>query len=202
MEWDFSGRARPARAKSVIMQIWKATKRTFQHIEWPTLIGLWGFGLLATTSLAQGYPLIFVIVLATIGIFFSLLAAYNSYRQKSTILVDKYEEKFFERMKPERRLAAQYLLGKRKESGELEEILDFFEAPIAKKTISGEIAEDQVYSYFYHWIRLYWQAAQDYIKEYRQDEPCAWGSLKILYDIISNLEKIERRKDTGGKCSD
>lgn len=183
------------------MWIWKAIKRTGQNFEWPSLIGLWGFFTIAIMSLAQGYPLYFVVTLAVIGIFFTLLAAHNSHRQKSTALVDKYEEKFFERMKQERRLAAQYLLGRRKESGELEEIMDFFEAPIARKVINGEIDEFQVYCYFYHWIILYLQAAQKYIEDYRKDEPAAWGSLKTLYDIMITFDKKERKKDTGKKCS-
>ena len=92
MFWKFSGRAGPNRAKSHSMWIWKVIKRTGQNFEWPSLIGLWGFFTLAIMSLAQGYPLYFVVTLAVIGIFFTLLAAHNSHRQKSTALVDKYEE--------------------------------------------------------------------------------------------------------------
>jgi hypothetical protein len=94
-------------------------------------------------------------------------------------------------------------LGEKSEgNGDLEDVLDFLEAPIAQKVISGEIDEFQAYSYFYHWIRLYWQAAQKYIEDYRKDEPAAWGSLKVLYEIMSIYEKAETKADTGKQYND
>ena len=177
------------------MRVWTIFKRTTQNIEWPTLIGLWGFITLAITLRSQGYPLYFVIGLAGIGIVVSFLAAYNSYRQKSTALLDKYEERFFERMKRERRLAAQYLLGKRKETDELEDVLDFFEAPIARKLLSGHLDSFEVYSYFFHLISLYLQAAQGFIEKYRREEPAAWGDLESLWNKMFAIEKAELKRD-------
>ena len=177
------------------MWIWKLIKRTGQNFEWPSLIGLWAFCTLAIMSLDRNYPLYFVITLAAVGIFLTILAAHNTYRQKSNALIDKYEEKFFERMKQERKLAAQYLLGKINESDGLEDILDFFEALIARRVITGEIDAFQIYSNFYHWIVLYLQAAKTFIEDYRKDEPAAWSSLQTLYDRMIEYEKAEIIRD-------
>ncbi|MGB8993111.1 MAG: hypothetical protein WCD80_13740 [Desulfobaccales bacterium] len=183
-------------------QIFTTIKRIVRYVDWPGVMGLLGFLSLALVSLSRGYPSYFVFTLSLIGLVLVWFAARNSYNQKSTALVDKYEERFFERMKIERKSAAQYLLGEQAESGELEDILDFFQTPIAEKVISGEIDERQVYSLFYHWIRLYWEAGQKYIEDYRKGEPAAWESLKTLYDRMSTIEKAEVERDLGRRCTD
>lgn len=111
--------------------------------------------------------------------------------------------RFFERMEGKRKSAAQFLLGENQDgSGDLEDVLDFFEAPLARKVNSGEINPFEAYSYFYHWVNLYWQAAQKYIEVYRQDEPAAWGSLKDLHQKLSDYEKAEIKRDTRKQASD
>ncbi len=154
-----------------------------------------GFGTLASV-LSKDYPIWFVLTIAAIGLFLVILATRNSYRNRSTELFDKYEERFFVKMKQERKYAAKYLLGQNDNSGDLEDVLDFFEAPIAEKVMSGELDAKQVWRYFYHWIKLYLQASNKYIDEYRKDEPGAWESLDDLLHITSAIEK----RETG--CSD
>lgn len=132
-----------------------------------------------------------------------ILSAQNSYRQRSTELVDKYEERFFERMKLERKCAAKYLLEER--TGEpykdcLEYILDFFQAPIAEKVISGILIDKQVYDYFHHWIIMYYQASQQYIENYRKDQPSSWCYLKQLYENMLAIEKLEKQRELKRDC--
>ncbi len=122
-------------------------------------------------------------------------------RAKSTELVDKYEDRFFVKMKEERKIAAQYLLKLHRNGASLETVLDFLEAPIAVKVNSGEIDAKQVYDYFHHWIFMYWQASQYYIKKYRENDPYAWGNLKALYEKMIDLEKQEIASHTGKDCS-
>jgi hypothetical protein len=183
--------------------MWSIWKRIVINIEWPIIIGIWGFFTLIIAVADKGYSSVFIIIFTILGLFFTGLAAYNSYRHKSTALLDKYEERFFDKMEPKRKRAAQFLLNENPDgAGDLEDILDFFEAPIAQKVASGELDEFKTYSYFYHWVRLYWQAAQKYIEDYRQDEPAAWGSLEGLYKKMSDFEKGEIKSDTGKVVTD
>jgi hypothetical protein len=153
-------------------------------------------------SLTQGYP-IFALIILLIGLFCVALACYNSYRYKSTELIDRYEERFFVRMKAERKYAAQYLLGEYPNSDQLEFVLDYFEAPIADKMLSRLIMESQIYEYFRHWIILYYLAAQEYIEIYRKnDDVVSWSHLKPLYDRMIELKKQQCEKELGRKCTE
>ncbi len=183
-------------------QLWPILKRIIIHIEWPIIIGIWGFFTVIVVINDKEYPLIFIIFITILGIICTALAAYNSYRHKSTALLDKYEEIFCGRMESKRKSAAQFLLGNNQDgSYDLEDVLNFFEAPLARKVNSGEIDPFEAYSYFYHWLKLYWQAAQKYIEDYRKYEPAAWVSLKALYEELSNYEKAEIKRDSGKQCS-
>jgi hypothetical protein len=178
---------------SCFTNIWSkrsTIKQVGQNIEWPGLVGIIAFLTLGFMSMTQGYPY-FALAIIAIGIFFVCLASYNSYRNKSTELVDRYEERFFVKMKRERKLAAQYLLGEIKTDVHLKYVLDFFEAPIADKVISKQIDVKQVYTYFRHWIILYWIASQADIESYCKKDLGAWGSLHDLYNIIVDIEKKE-----------
>jgi hypothetical protein len=63
-------------------------------------------------------------------------------------LLDKYEERFFEKMEGKRKHAAQFLLGENPDgAGDLEDVLDFLEAPLARKFNSGEINPFETYGY-------------------------------------------------------
>src|ERR1043166_8242958 len=123
-------------------------------------------------------------------------------KEARAALVDKYEERFFERMKDERELAAKFLLGERSDSGELEDVLDYFEAPIAEKVEAGEVDAERIYNVFYHWVRLYWQASRRFVEKYRREEPAAWGNIKTLYKIISEFEKRTLERKLGRRVTD
>jgi hypothetical protein len=169
---------------------WSTIKKVCQNIEWPGLVGIVAFGSLGSMALTQGHPYI-AIIITFVGVFFVLLTAYNAHRNKSTELVDRYEERFFVKMERERKLAAQYLLGKTKVDVHLKNVIDFFEAPLAEKVLSGQIDKKQVYNYFRHWIMLYWIASQADIKSYRKKDPGAWGSFHVLYDTIVDMDRKE-----------
>ena len=156
----------------------------------PGLVGLFAFVSLGFMALTQSYYF-FAIFIIVIGICFVALACHNTYKNKSTELLDRYEERFFIRMKKERRLAAQYLLKKTENSAHLKWVLDYLESPIGSKVLKGQIETYGVYEYFRHWIELYWQASQEDIENYRKDDPGAWPSLKTLYDTMIAIEKKE-----------
>ena len=168
------------------------SRRIGQHVEWSAVAGFFGFVTLGT-ALLRDYPHAwFPITMAIIGIGLVLLAAHNSYLQKSASQVEKYDERFFERMESERESAAAFLLGEQSSSDELEEVLDYLEYPIAQKVVSGALDVKQVYDVFYHWIRLYWQAGEAFIKKYQKEELAAYTHLKTLYEMTSAIEKREK----------
>ncbi len=174
-------------------------KRIFQHIEVSHVGIFFGFVTLGV-ALLKDYGIGICLLIAIVGLVLSLFAAHNSYIAKSTALVDKYDERFFEKMSRERKSAALYLLGENPSSDELEDVLDFFESPIAKKVSAGCIDAEQVYDTFYHWIRLYHQASQKYLEKYREREPSAYTSLGELYAQTSAYEKREIENETGREC--
>jgi hypothetical protein len=187
-------------------KIWTTSRGTWQYIEWNGIMAFLGFGTLSA-ALSKFYPAWFVITLAIIGFVLVLLAARNSYKHKSTALVDEYERRFFERMKKERKLAAQYLLKMldRKlegdESGcvELDGILDFFQAPIADKINAGLIDEEQIYEYFHLWIFLYIHASLKYIENYRKEDFSSWAALEPLYNRMLSIKRKKEKKIGGNK---
>jgi hypothetical protein len=116
---------------------------------------------------------------------------HKKYNALSTNLLDKYEERFFVTMIQDRIKAARFLMGRFANNASLKKVLDFLEAPIAVKVVSGEIDRKQVYDYFHHWIFMYYQAGKEFIEDYRKKDPGAWGSLKPLYEIMVELERQE-----------
>ncbi len=172
---------------------WAKLKRLAQYVEWTGVTIFLGFVTLGT-ALLRVYPTWFPLTMAIIGLFLVVLAAHNSYTQKSCALVEKYEERFFERMKSERESAAKFLLAESSSGDDLEDVLDYLESPIAEKVVSGAVDAKQIYNIFYHWIRLYWQAAEQFINDYRQQEEAAWTELRTLYERTSVFEKRRLKK--------
>jgi hypothetical protein len=171
-------------------------KRICQHLDFSGVMSFAAFATLAT-ALSRDYPIWVVLVMAAIGVGMAILASHNSYVQKSTALLDKYEERFFEKMETKRRSAANFLLGEQQSGDELEDVFDYLESPIADKVISGAVDRQQAYDIFYHWIRLYWQAGKEFIRKYREEEPAAWSSLETLYGITLAIEKRKLEKELG-----
>ena len=74
---------------------------------------------------------------------------------------------------------------------ESEEVLDFFET-IGLFMKSGALNEEIAYSFFFHWINLYWNAAQRHIQTRRKENNTAWQDFEYAYKKVITLE---RRKD-------
>ena len=168
----------------------RMVKRIFQHVEgahFGVLFGFIGIGV----ALLKDYGLCALVTMVVVGILLALSAAHNAYVAKSTALVDKYDERFFEKMSRQRKSAALFVLGENPNADELEDVLDFFESPIASKVKEGAIDAKQVYEIFYHWVRVYYEASQTFIAEYRKSEPAAYTGLSGLYEELSVCEKKE-----------
>ncbi len=163
-------------------------KKIYEHFELPGLVGLFAFISLGFMALNQHYTL-FGYSVVGFGVLSVLLACYNTHRNKSIELLDRYEERFFIKMKEERKLAAQYLLGQKRGSAHFKYVIDFLDSPVASKTVKRQVDVDGVYEYFSHWIQLYWQAGKEIIQTYHEDDPGAWPSIKTLYDMMVDLDK-------------
>jgi len=87
-------------------------------------------------------------------------------------------------------LAAKSLL-RQNEMVDSEDVLDFLET-IGLFMRSGALNEEVAYSTFFHWINLYWNAAEKHIQMKRADNSAAWQDLEYAY---KNLVALEREKD-------
>jgi len=180
------------------MRIWIAIR----NIQGPEAIALFGFVSVAVMSAVQGYPYM-ALVVGAIGAIFIIVAAYNSYRHRSTELIDKYEERFFVRMKIERKYAAKYLLKEHEHSDELQLVLDYLEAPIADKMFSKILMEKHVFEYFRHWIIMYYLASKEFIENYYiNDDAGSWAHLKPLYRKMIELKKHQYKIEFERECTE
>jgi hypothetical protein len=174
-------------------------KRVFQYVEVAHVGVFFGFISLGV-ALLKDYGFWTCLAVWVVGGALAISAALNSYTSKSTALVDKYEEIFFRQMIRERKSAALFLLEENPNSDELEDVLDFFESPLAKKIADGCVDARQVYDTFYHWIRLYHQASPKFRQAYRKDEPAAYTSIADLYARTSKYEEKQIAQALGRKC--
>jgi hypothetical protein len=76
----------------------------------------------------------------------------------------------------------------RNPDAEVENVLDFLD-DVAFLVRTGVVTRTTVWHEFYHWIRLYCQAAREHIVERRKEEPAVWEYLCWLYPRLNRLEK-------------
>ena len=172
------------------------------HFEWHAALIIFAFATLVGNW--KNHPC----VIAAIGIpgfVLFLASARSAYLHKSTALLDQYDQRF-DRMRLERKGAAKFLLEERPEApdgptgeDDLEDVLSFFEAPLASQLKEGQISARLVHEYFYHWVRLYYQSpvCQRYIKHYRTRESEAYSKLRDLYGKLQDIEMRAIRRDKG-----
>jgi hypothetical protein len=104
-------------------------------------------------------------------------------------LLDRFDSVSFREI---RKNAATACISQSKDAARaaVDDVLDFFDdaAFLVKK---GALDEEMMWHGFYHWIRLYLQAAEKYIAEYRQNEPAVWKDLFRIHPRLDALEKQE-----------
>lgn len=79
-------------------------------------------------------------------------------------------------------------LSKNLKTSEAEILFDFFEQIgffVQKGIIDAEVA----YSFFFHWVNLYWIAGESLIKEKRIASANLWTDFESLYKILLKIEK-------------
>jgi len=175
-------------------------KRLFHHVE-AAHCALFVASATLGVALLKDYGFWIFLAFVGMGLFLALSAAHAAYVAKSTALVDRYEDKFFGQMLRERKSAALFLLGENSSSDELEDVLDFFECPVATKVAEGCVDAKQIYDTFYDWIRLYYQASKQFLTDYRKTDPAAYGNLSDFYAVMRQQEEREIKRTTGRKCT-
>jgi len=83
----------------------------------------------------------------------------------------------------------------------VEDVLDFFDdaAFLVKK---GALDTEMTWHAFYHWVRLYFQAAEQHIMAYRKREPPVWNYLCWIYPRLNGFEKTQRPSTYREKLDD
>jgi hypothetical protein len=181
-------------------------KKLLNYIEWHAALILFAF-----TTLAMNWkgPLWASIVVGIAGFALFLASCRSAFLYKSTALIDRYDERFFCKMTKERRGAARMLLGQPPESpdgptgeDDLEDVLDFFEAPLAASLKDGTVSARRIYDVFYDWVRSYYQSpvAQKFLQDYQNWQPAAYTALRGLYGTLQEIERKEIISKTG-KCA-
>jgi len=102
-------------------------------------------------------------------------------------LDDRFNSDEFRRS---RSIAARALL-RQDGMNDAEDVLDFFES-VGLFMKSGALNEEVAYSFFFHWINLYWNAAQGHIQAKKRENNAAWQDLEYAYKRVVALE---RKKD-------
>jgi hypothetical protein len=101
-------------------------------------------------------------------------------------LDDRFNPEDFRRTRSH---AAQALLSGKK-LVDAEDVFDFFET-VGLLVRTGALTKELAYSFFFHWINLYWVAGQGHIQEKRKVAKSLWEDFEFLYDIVRQLERMK-----------
>jgi hypothetical protein len=80
----------------------------------------------------------------------------------------------------------------------VEDVLDLLE-DIGFYLEAEQISAEVAHNHLYHWIRVWWLAAQPYIEAHQEREPTRWDHLAMLYTETSAVEKSRMPKDRRGE---
>ena len=84
--------------------------------------------------------------------------------------------------------AAQALLSGQK-LDDAEDVFDFFDT-VGLLVRTGALTKELAYSFFFHWINLYWVAGQGHIQEERKGAKVLWENFEYLYNIVRQSERM------------
>lgn len=93
-----------------------------------------------------------------------------------------------------KRLTAAKALKGEIELEDTEDVLDFFDT-VGLFVRLGAL-ESEAHSLFFHWINLYWRAAEDYIKKRQKEATLTWADFATLY---KKTREIEQKRDPGSR---
>lgn len=120
---------------------------------------------------------------------------FENRRHRFSVGIDlllKLDERYdSDNMRKFRRSAAKSLLSGNS-SGDVDEVLDFFEM-MGFLVRRGALDKKMVWHNFSHSISGYWNAAKEHIQEEKLKDPTVWQDLDLLYKSVITIEKRERR---------
>ena len=134
---------------------------------------------------------------------FLLAKTFNSHRDRvyNPTLVSKFWDAF-EKMEERKRAAAASACidflkagdwGKVKEPERIEVVLDFLE-DLGFNLKHKQMSIQLIHHHFDHWIRMYLQACESYISDYRKKEPTRWEHCGFLRRETDALEAERSNK--------
>ena len=97
----------------------------------------------------------------------------------------------FEEMRQTRKKAANYFIDRFGDSGDAEDLLDFFDSRVGLTFKNGRLDCELIYSDFYHWVHHYWYASQFLFRDFNEKDHTVWENFKYLFE---ELEKIQIQK--------
>jgi hypothetical protein len=149
--------------------------------DWQTLIT----GLLAIVSASIAYK-------ATRQAADKQIAAIKSSVQADTLLrlMDKFDSEEFQGKLKNAAEACLAHLDTKDPGIAVDDVLDFLDdaAFLVRK---GALDEEMMWHPFYHWVRVYYQASEQYIISRQKREPTVWSALSWVYPRLNNLEKAK-----------
>jgi len=73
---------------------------------------------------------------------------------------------------------------------EIDDVLDFLE-DIGLYQRADHISPELAHHHFFHWTRIYWQAAKPYVQAWRKKEPARWNHVEELFETSCDIELKE-----------
>lgn len=116
-------------------------------------------------------------------------------------LTDKFDSHDFQE---KRKRAAQACLNHLEDKNPgvvIEDILDFFD-DVAFLVTKGALDTEMMWHPFYHWVRMYYQAAEQYIIARTKEEPTVWNYLCAIYPRLTEMEKSKSSHTYKEKLTD
>jgi hypothetical protein len=134
-------------------------------------------------------------IVGTLGIIATVVTVFVTvYRLKVTLQTEsllKLIEKFDSETFGEKRIAATKAclsgLESKDPGDDVDDLLDFFE-DVAFLVKIGALRKTMMHHAFYHWVRLYFQASEKYIIDYKTARPTVWANLRWIYPQLNALE--------------
>lgn len=112
-------------------------------------------------------------------------------------LTDKFDSPEFQGKQKKAAQACLANLATKNPGVDVDDVLDFFE-DLAFMVTNGALDERMMWHGFHHWVRVYYQASEQYIISRRREEPAVWYGLCEIYPRLNALEKAEIEKAKNG----
>jgi hypothetical protein len=139
-------------------------------------------------------------IVGTLGVIVTIVTVLVTvYRLKVTLqtesllkLMDKFDSKPFREKRIAATKACLCKLESKDPGDDVDDLLDFFD-DVAFLVKIGALRKTMMHHAFYHWVRLYFQASEKHIVDYRTAEPTVWANLWWVYPHLKALEKAKSR---------